>query len=55
MGLSGTIQLAGCFNTFGALAIAAEELWVKGSSQPQGDSECVWSRFCVGIFVLYFT
>lgn len=49
VGLSAQYGWQAVFNTFGALAIAAESYGVKGSSKPQGDSECVWSRFCVGI------
>ena len=49
VGLSAQYGWQAVFNTFGALANSCRELWVKGSSQPQGDSECVWSRFCVGI------
>lgn len=30
-GIIGTIRLAGCFNTFGALAIAAESYGLKGA------------------------
>ena len=54
VGLSAQYGWQAVFNTFGASGYSCRELWVKGSSQPQGDSECVWSRFLRWYFVLYF-
>ena len=42
VGFSAKYGWQAVFNTFGALAIAAE-------SQSQGDSECIWCCVCSGI------
>ena len=48
VGFSAKYGWQAVFNTFGALAIAAESYGLKGS-QSQGDSECIWCCVCSGI------
>ena len=42
------------FNTFGALGYRCRELWIKGCSQPQSDSECIWCVFALVFCAVFY-
>ena len=54
MGLSAQYGWQAVFNTFGALAIAAESYGLKGAVGLRVIQNVFGVVFCVGIFVLYF-
>ena len=49
VGFSAKYGWQAVFNTFGALAIAAESYGLKGAVSLKGDSECIWCCVCSGI------